>query len=464
MSFPANPTNGQAVTVNGISYVYNSANDSWTRSEAISASTGGQLFVQATPPTLNPLADRVNVWVDSDTGKQYIYINDGNSAQWIEIGTGGRGATGASGPIGATGTPGGATGQTGATGATGLRGNPGGATGATGATGQTGATGAGATGATGASGLAGSPGGATGATGVPGATGAGATGATGIEGNVGATGSTGITGATGLEGSSGATGATGPTGLQGATGLGQTGATGATGATGGASFAVTNNGASSYIINSVSNPSLNLLRGFTYYFTVSASGHPFWIKTSQTTGTGNAYSSGIVNNGTDNGLITFVVPYNAPSTLYYICQYHGSMVGQINVSDLGPAGATGATGPGVSLAIEPFTVLTNSTGVVAHNYQTGGLWTHTSIASNFTANFTNVPTADNNVVSFSLFLVQGGTAYTPTAVQIDGAAQTINWIGGSTPSGSANKRQLVSFNLWRISGAWTVIGSLSSYG
>ena len=130
----------------------------------------------------------------------------------------------------------------------------------------------------------------------------------------------------------------------------------------------------------------------------------------------------------------------------------------------GAVGSTGATGPGVALAIEPFSVLTGSTGVVAHNYLTGGIWTHTSIAGNFTANFTNVPSTDNFVVSFNLFLVQGATPYIPNAVQIDGTAQTINWIGGNAPSGTANKRQLVSFNLWRISGAWIVIASLSSYG
>jgi hypothetical protein len=414
MPFPANPSNGQTVTINGVVYTYNSTKDAWTRLSAIEGDSAGVLSIGSNPPGSTLSANRVNVWIDSDTGKQFIYINDGDSNQWVEIGTGGRGSTGATGVAGPTGNPGGATGAPGATGATGPQGNPGGATGATGATGPAGATGAGATGATGP---AGSPGGATGAT-----------------------------------------------GITGATGLGTTGATGSTGPIGGAIFAVTNSGASAYTINGANNPTLNLIRGFTYYFTVTASGHPFWIKTSQTTGTGNAYNNGVTNNGTESGTIIFTVPFDAPSTLYYICQFHGSMTGAIAVSDLGPAGATGATGPGVALAIEPFTVLTGSTGVVVHNYNTGGLWVHTSIAANFTANFTNVPTTDNFVVTYTLVLIQGATPYTPTAVQIDGAAQTINWAGGTVPSGAANKRQIVSFNLFRIAGAWTVTGSLSSYG
>jgi len=443
MPFPANPSNGQTVTINGVVYTYNSTKDAWTRLSAIEGDSAGVLSIGPNPPGSTLSANRVNVWVDSDTGKQFIYINDGDSNQWVEIGTGGRGSTGATGVAGPTGNPGGATGAPGATGATGPQGNPGGATGATGATGPAGATGAGATGATGA---AGSPGGATGATGITGNI--GATGSTGIEGNVGATGATGI-------GTAGATGATG---------LGATGATGSTGPIGGATFAVTNSGASAYTINGANNPTLSLIRGFTYYFNVSASGHPFWIKTSQTTGTGDAYNNGVTNNGTESGTVIITVPFDAPSTLYYICQFHGSMTGTIAVSDLGPAGATGATGPGVALAIEPFTVLTGSTGVVAHNYNTGGLWVHTSIAANFTANFTNVPSADNFVVTYTLVLIQGATPYTPTAVQIDGAAQTINWAGGTVPSGAANKRQIVSFNLFRIAGAWTVTGSSSSYG
>ncbi len=130
----------------------------------------------------------------------------------------------------------------------------------------------------------------------------------------------------------------------------------------------------------------------------------------------------------------------------------------------GATGATGATGPGVALAIEPFNVITNATGVVAHDYNQGGLWAHTTISSNFTANFTNVPTANNNVVSFSLILYQGATPYLASNVQIDGAAQTILWADAIVPTVTANRREIASFSLFRLAGAWTVTGSLSSFG
>jgi hypothetical protein len=46
----------------------------------------------------------------------------------------------------------------------------------------------------------------------------------------------------------------------------------------------------------------------------------FWIKTAATTGTGDAYNTGVTNNGDDVGTITWTVDLDAPSTLYYICQ------------------------------------------------------------------------------------------------------------------------------------------------
>lgn len=96
-------------------------------------------------------------------------------------------------------------------------------------------------------------------------------------------------------------------------------------------FNVSNSGSGLYIINGQSNPTLTITEGQTYTFNINAVGHPFWIKTVFGIGTSNTYNDGITNNGTDNGVITFVVPYSAPSTLYYNCQYHISMGGTINI-------------------------------------------------------------------------------------------------------------------------------------
>ena len=101
-------------------------------------------------------------------------------------------------------------------------------------------------------------------------------------------------------------------------------------------FNVTNNGASAYSFTGAANglnPTLTLVRGITYTFNVNATGHPFWIKTAQTTGTSNAYNTGVTNNGDDVGVITFTPAVGSPSTLYYICQVHSIMAGTINIVD-----------------------------------------------------------------------------------------------------------------------------------
>lgn len=100
---------------------------------------------------------------------------------------------------------------------------------------------------------------------------------------------------------------------------------------------VQNSGASDYVFAAegleVNDPTLTLVRGKTYEFDVTAGGHPFLIKTIQGTGSSNQYNDGITNNGVSNGKLTFTVPNDAPSTLYYNCQFHGSMTGTINIVD-----------------------------------------------------------------------------------------------------------------------------------
>ena len=106
------------------------------------------------------------------------------------------------------------------------------------------------------------------------------------------------------------------------------------------SFVVTNNNSSSFDFEGIgSNPTLTLFRGETYKFNVDAIEtfggieYPFWIRTQQLEGIGEAYdyNVGIVNNGDSRGTITFTVPYNAPNRLYYVSQNKSSMGGKIDI-------------------------------------------------------------------------------------------------------------------------------------
>ena len=115
----------------------------------------------------------------------------------------------------------------------------------------------------------------------------------------------------------------------------------------------------------------------------------------------------------------------------------------------------------VNSIIETTAVKTNATGTVVHNYLESNTFVHTSIAANFVANFTNVPTTNNRVITLSLVLVQGAIAYYPTAIQIDGVTQTVNWLG-NTPRPSDT--DVINISLIRSSSAWTVTAGYSDFG
>jgi len=85
--------------------------------------------------------------------------------------------------------------------------------------------------------------------------------------------------------------------------------------------------------STANDPDLYLYKGFTYVFNnTTGNSHPFYIKTTPGTGTGNQYTDGVTNNGTISGNKTiFTVPMGAPSTLYYQCSLHAAMVGTINI-------------------------------------------------------------------------------------------------------------------------------------
>ena len=90
-------------------------------------------------------------------------------------------------------------------------------------------------------------------------------------------------------------------------------------------------------------PTLFLNRGEKYHFSLNATGHPFYIKTTRSTGTGDQYTAGVTNNGAQVGVVTFYVPYNAPSELFYQCGSHSGMGNTMYVLKDSPAGVSTET-------------------------------------------------------------------------------------------------------------------------
>ena len=90
-------------------------------------------------------------------------------------------------------------------------------------------------------------------------------------------------------------------------------------------------GYNKYFIDGVQQPTLTLAEGGTYVFNWSAAtGHPVRFSTTSdgTHGGGSEYTTGVTKDD-GNYLTTIQVADSAP-TLYYYCQYHSGMGGQIN--------------------------------------------------------------------------------------------------------------------------------------
>ena len=107
---------------------------------------------------------------------------------------------------------------------------------------------------------------------------------------------------------------------------------------------------------------------------------------------------------------------------------------------------------------------TGATGTVTHNFQTGAVYYHSSVADNFTVNLTNVPTTGNRTIVVPIIIEQGPSAYIANQFQIDGVFQTINWLTNVIPVGTANAIDVVGFTLIRTSSDWKVLGQLATYG
>lgn len=73
LDFPTSPTNGQ--TYNG--YVYSTSVGAWQAKPAAQS----PFYTSDTPPS-NPVAG--DSWFNTNDGTMYIYVNDGNTSQWVE--------------------------------------------------------------------------------------------------------------------------------------------------------------------------------------------------------------------------------------------------------------------------------------------------------------------------------------------------------------------------------------------
>ena len=307
----------------------------------------------------------------------------------------------------------------------------------------------------GSKGQKGEPGPGSGDKGQKGEVGAGSTGPTGNKGEKGEIGAQGTTGPAGPGGSAGSTGptggkgekgevgSTGPAGPQGATGpqgpQGATGPTGDKGATGsGTNQTLTLNSTAGQLAISDGN---NVdLRQTQYLYSAT---------------------SDLPSASTYHGAIAHV---HAEGALYYA--HGGSWVKLANDSTAVNSSSEVTFTRDVHFqrgVEERFGSLSGQSGTVTHNLNDGHVFYHTTPAGDFTANFTNFNLDDGYTTSITIIVNQGVTARVVSAVQISGSAQTINWQGGSAPTGTANGIDAFSFTILRNSSSYIVLGQMVDF-
>jgi hypothetical protein len=145
----------------------------------------------------------------------------------------------------------------------------------------------------------------------------------------------------------------------------------------------------------------------------------------------------------------------------------GQPVGTTNsVTFAGTTATTFINTPAIVEKFQTYSTAISGSPTIAFNCTTGHIWRVTSSASsNWTANFTNISASTNESTNVTMIVSQGATPYIPTAVQVDGVAQTLNWQGGSTPLGNANKLDAIAFGfLCTGTNAYVVFAQLVTFG
>ena len=112
---------------------------------------------------------------------------------------------------------------------------------------------------------------------------------------------------------------------------------------------------------------------------------------------------------------------------------------------------------------EKFATLTGQVGTVDHDCNNGHVFYHTGATGAITANFTNLDLTAEYATNLTVIINQGATAYEVNAVQIGGAVQTIEWQGGSAPTGTANGIDSFSFTILNDGGSYVVLGQMVDF-
>ena len=112
-------------------------------------------------------------------------------------------------------------------------------------------------------------------------------------------------------------------------------------------------------------------------------------------------------------------------------------------------------------------VLNTSTAssTIEYNFVSGSIWIHDDLSNDFQPDFQNVPESNMRVITSTIIIEQGGTAYLPTSpILINGSTYSINWVGATPPVGNPGQTDVVGFSFIRRNDNWSVLAQVSTFG
>ena len=177
-----------------------------------------------------------------------------------------------------------------------------------------------------------------------------------------------------------------------------------------------------FIIDGVTQPALTLYRGITYRFDYSDnsnSSHPLRISTTAEGGQYNPGYSFFGTRGTAGAYIQFIVPMEAPDTMYYNCEVHPGMGNTINIispsltSSVSPVSSNVFIGNHIGIGTSSPSYPLDVTG---NMNVTGGLRVNDSAGTSGQV----LTSSGGGVMSWgSVGTTQGGTGVTTGLAQLD---------------------------------------------
>ncbi len=105
-----------------------------------------------------------------------------------------------------------------------------------------------------------------------------------------------------------------------------------------------------------------------------------------------------------------------------------------------------------------------ASSTINYNYNSGNIWYHNDISSNYTANFYNLPETDG-VIDIKIIISQGVTAYMPTVFKINSVTSSVSWLDSATPSATASKTNVFELSVINyITPNIEILGKINIYG